>query len=72
MNAILPSISPDSKIAKEYKMGKTKTNCILNESLAPHLLQQAVDIRKTDLYSLSKDGSNDREIQSSNCTRIWY
>ena len=47
LNAILPSIFPDSKIAKEYKMGKTKASCILNESLAPHFLQQTVDIIKT-------------------------
>ena len=66
LNAILPSISPDSKIAKEYKMGKTKTNCILNESVVPHFLQQTVDIMKTDFYSLSKDGSNDTEIQKMN------
>ena len=45
-------------IAKEYKMGKTTASCILNGSLAPHVLRQTVDIMKTDFYSLSTDGSN--------------
>ena len=65
-NAILPSIFPDSEIAKEYKMGKTKASCILNESLASHFLQQMVDIMKTDFYSLSTDGSNDTGLEKMN------
>ena len=65
LNAILPSIFPDSKIAKEYKMGKTKASCIINESLAPHFLQQTVDIMKTDFYSLSTDGLNNTGLNIS-------
>ena len=42
LNTLLPNIFPDSKITKEYKMGKTKASCILNESLAPHFLQETV------------------------------
>ena len=33
LNTFLPNIFPDIKIAKEYKMGKTKASCILNEIL---------------------------------------
>ena len=39
-------------------MGKATASCILNGSLAPHVLRQTVDIMKTDFYSLSTDGSN--------------
>ena len=42
LNTLLPNIFLDSKVAKEYKMGKTKASCILNESLAPHFLQDTV------------------------------
>ena len=59
LNTLLPNIFPDSKIAKEYKMGKTKASCILNESLAPHFLQETVQIMKNYFYSLSTDGPND-------------
>ena len=40
-------------------MGKTKASCILNESLAPHFLQETVQIMKSYFYSLSTDGPND-------------
>ena len=58
LNTLLPNIFPDSKIAKEYKMGKTKASCILNESLASHSLQETVQIMKNDFYLLSTNGSN--------------
>ena len=51
LNTLLPIIFPDSKIAKEYKMGKTKASCILNESLAPHFLQETVHIMKNQLMA---------------------
>ena len=59
LNTLLPITFPDSIIAKEYKMGKTKASCILNESLAPHFLQETVQIMKNYFYSLSTDGPND-------------
>ena len=62
----MPNIFPESKIAKEYKIGKTKASCILNESLAPHFLQETVQIIKNDFYSSSTDGSNDTELEKIN------
>ena len=44
-------------------MGKTKASCILNESLAPHFLQETVQIMKNDFDSLSTDGSNDTGLE---------
>ena len=54
----MPNIFPESKIAKEHKIGKTKASCILNESLAPHFLQETVQI--------IKNGSNDTELEKIN------
>ena len=66
LNTLLPNIFPDSKIAKEYKMGKTKASCMLNESLAPHFFQETFQIMKNDFYLLSTDGSNDTGLEKIN------
>ena len=66
LNTLLPNIFPDSKIANEYKMRKTKARCILNESVAPHFLQETVQIMQNDFYSLSTDGSNDTGLEKMN------
>ena len=42
-------------------MGKTEASCILNESFAPHFLQETVHF-----YSLSTDGSNDTGLEKMN------
>ena len=34
---LLRSIFPDSLIAKSYGSGRTKTTCMLNNAIAPHL-----------------------------------
>ena len=47
-------------------MGKTEASCILNESFAPHFLQETVQIMKNDFYSLSTDGSNDTGLEKMN------
>ena len=65
LNTLLLNIFPDSKIAKEYKIGKTKASCILNESLTPHFLQETTQIMKNDFYSLSTDGSNDTGLEKN-------
>ena len=70
LNSLLPNILPDSKIGKEYKMGKTKASCILNGSLAPHFLQETVRITKNDLYSLSTDGLNDTGLEKMNALTV--
>ena len=47
-------------------MGKTKASCILNGSLAPHLLQETFQIMTNDFYLLSIDGSNDTRFEKMN------
>ena len=66
LNTFLPNVFPDIKIAKEYKMGKTKASCILNEIHAPHVLQETALSMKNDFYSLSTDGSNDAGLEKLN------
>ena len=70
LNTPLPNIFPDSNIAKECKMGKTKASCILNGSLAPHFLQETVQIMKNDFYSSSTDGSNDTGLEKMNSLTV--
>ena len=53
----------DSKIAKEYASKRTKATCILNQALAPHFLKETVDVMKSDVFSLSTDGSNDSDLK---------
>ena len=65
LNTLLPNIFPDSKTAKEYKMGKAKASCMLNERLAPHFLQETVQIMKNDFYLLSTDGSKDTGLEKN-------
>ena len=66
LNKIFSIIFPDSNIAKEHRMAKTKTTCILNKSLAPYFLQETVSIMKNEHYSLSADGSNDSDLEQMN------
>ena len=35
-NSLLKDMFPDSKIAKVYASGKTKTTCIVNRALKPY------------------------------------
>ena len=35
-NQLFKKIFPDSKIAKSYACGRTKTTCIVNEALKPY------------------------------------
>ena len=51
-------------------MGKTKASCILNGSLAPHFLQETVQIMKNDFCSSSTDGSNDTGLEKMNSLTV--
>lgn len=43
-----------------------KSVCILNEALAPHLLQETVSAMKDNTFSPATDGSNDTGIEKMN------
>ena len=66
LNKVFPIVFPDSNLAKEYGMAKTKTTCILNKCFASYLLQEAVGVMKSEYYSLSTDESNDSDLEKMN------
>ena len=69
---VFKDLFPDSKIAKEYGLKRTKATCILNEALTPHFLKDTVEIMKKDFFSLSTDGSNDRNIEKVNPLTVCF
>ena len=56
LNKFYARAFPDSKIAKSFKCGRTKSTCILNNALAPDLKDYIVDYMLTKPYSLVNDG----------------
>ena len=63
LNKIFHIIFPDSNIAKESRMAKAITNCILNKSFAAYFLQETISVMKNEYYSLSTDGLNDPNLE---------
>ena len=57
---------PDSKVAKSYTNGKTKTTCILNRAICPDLTSKLVVKMKSSPFSLSTGGSNDQNLKKIN------
>ena len=56
----------DSQIVKGYHCASTKIACILNNALAPYLIDELVSSMKQMSYSLSVDGSNDTGLSKMN------
>ena len=54
---------PISDIAKKFGCGRTKTNAIIKEALAPHYLHKTVQCMTTP-FSLMVDESNDKTDKS--------
>ncbi len=59
-------IFPDSNIAKNYHSARMKTTCILNGAIAPHVKQTLVEQLKSGVFSMSTDGSNDKDLDKIN------
>ena len=66
LNKVFPIVFPDSNIAKEYRMAKTKTTYILNKSFALYFLQETVGVMKNEYYSLSTDESFNSDLEKMN------
>lgn len=60
---IFKDLFPDNNIAKEYASKRTKATSILNQALALHFLKETVEVMKSDVFSLSTDGSNDSDLE---------
>ena len=57
---------PDSKIAKNYACGKTKSTCILNRAIKPDQQSSLLEHIKNNYFSISSDGSNDQGLSKMN------
>ena len=51
-------IFPNSKIASKYYSASTKATCMLNEAVAPMLIEDLLETMKLHPFSLAVDGSN--------------
>ena len=56
---LLPKLCPDSKIARDFRCGRTKTTSILNEALAPDCTKKVVDMLNEQPYSIMVDEATD-------------
>ena len=59
-------VFPDSKIASKYHSASTKATCMLNETVAPMLIEDLLQSMKLHPFSLSVDGSNDEGLEKMN------
>ena len=66
LSPLFQSIFPDSKIAKGFAAARTKTTCILNMALRPHLQKNLVLHMSENPFALEIDGSNDNDLQKMN------
>ena len=66
LGPLFKDIFPDSKIAKNYACGKTKSTCILNRAIKPDLQSSLLEHIKNNYFSISTDGSNDQGLSKMN------
>ena len=60
----------DSKISAKYHSASTKATCMVNEAVAPMLIENLLESMKTHPYSISVDGSNDSGLEKMNPVTI--
>lgn len=65
LSPMIRNVFPDSKIASKYHSASTKATCMLNEAVAPTLLED-LDSMKLHPSSISVDGSNDSDLATMN------
>ena len=66
MGPLFRQMFPDSDIAKNYASAHTKTNCIINDAIAPPMQEDLVSTMKYQPYSLAIDGSSDNNLEKMN------
>lgn len=66
LGALIRCSFPDSKIAQSYACARTKATCLLNDAIAPDLLQNLLSDMRVSVFSLCVDGSNDNGLQKMN------
>ena len=66
LGPLFKTIFPDSKIAKSYACGRTKTGAIINKAMGPHCHAYLVEHCTTHPFSLGIDGSSDTDVNKMN------
>lgn len=66
LGSLIRGCFPDSKIAQSYTCARTKASCLLNDAIAPDLMQTLVCDMKRNFFSLCVDGSNDQDLLKMN------
>ena len=56
---LFPKMFPDSKIAKSFACGRTKTTAIVKEALSSHFLKKTTE-SMSNPFSIMMDESNDK------------
>lgn len=59
LSPLFQDIFPDSKIAKGFSAARTKTTCIVNMALRPHLVAHMQEYP----FAVAIDGSNDTGLK---------
>ena len=59
-------IFTNGKIAKQYKMGRMKSTCIINEALASHFLQETVSSRRIMSFLSPRIVQSDTSLEKKN------
>ena len=72
LSPLLSQCFSDSNIAQSFAARRTKTSCIINDAIAPSLLELVTDKLKSQPFSLSVDGSNDSGLKKTNPVAIKY
>ena len=70
LSPMIRKVFPDSKIASKYHSASTKATCMLNEAVAPMLIENLLEGMKTHPFSISVDGSNDSGLEKMNPVTI--
>lgn len=63
---------PDSKIAESYSCGRTKTQAIIKQAIAPVLNDQVTMACKTSHFSILCDGGNDQDVRKFFAIMVRY
>lgn len=72
LSPLVTQCFPDSKIASSFASRRTKTSCIINDAVAPALLQAVTDKLKSQPFSLSVDASNDSGLKKMNPVAVMF
>ena len=70
MGPLFRQMFPDSDIAKNYASAHTKTNCIINDAIAPSTQEDLVSTMKYQPYYLAIDGSSDNNLEKMNLLTV--